>query len=291
MIRKILIFVFIVTLNAASVTHADVSTADKKEFVNSLNMKFVLIERGDFMMGATTDESAREVDYLKHQVTLTESFYMQNTEVTQGQWKEIMDNNPSDFSFCGSCPVEMVSWKDVQEFISRLNKKEGSGKYRLPTEAEWEYAARAGSTDQFYGDPLVIMGANDAPALSDVAWYSDNACSGRSPFWNWHLSATENLEGFFTTRNCGTHRVGGKNPNAWGLYDMLGNTWEWVQDFYGDYPSGLVNDPTGPSIGNEKVIRGGGWDSSAGYCMPYTRGYKETYTRSNSIGFRLVYKP
>ena len=291
MIRKILIFLFVVTLNAASIAGADVSTANKKEFVNSLKMKFVLIEPGDFMMGATPDESAREVDHLKHQVTLTRSFYMQTTEVTQGQWKEIMDDNPSYFSSCGSdCPVETVSWNDIQEFIRRINKKEGSDKYRLPTEAEWEYAARAGSTDPFYGDPLVIMEANRAPALSDIAWYSGNACSSGGS-WETNIYATENIEGFFSTRTCGTHKVGKKSPNAWGLYDMLGNTWEWVQDFLGNYPSGLVNDPTGPSIGNEKVIRGGSWNSSAGYCMLYTRGYKEPYTRSNSIGFRLVYKP
>ena len=197
-------------------------------FTNSIGMKFVLIPAGSFTMGSPSDEPGRDSDERQHRVTISKPFYLQTTEVTQGQWRRVMGNNPSYFKNCGDdCPVEQVSWNDAQEFIRKLNQMEGIDKYRLPTEAEWEYAARAGSTTRYYfGD--------DESSLGRYAWYSRN--SGKR-----------------------THPVGQKRPNAWGLYDMHGNIWEWCQDWIGDYPSGHVIDPKGPSSGEFRVLRGGSW--------------------------------
>ncbi len=210
-------------------------------------MKFVYIKPGSFMMG----------DYSKHEVTLTKGFNIQTTEVTQGLWKAVMGKNPSYFKNCGdNCPVENVSWNDVQAFIRKLNQKAGSNKYRLPTEAEWEYTCRAGSTTKFsFGDSESSLGA--------YAWYKDN--SGDK-----------------------THPVGQKSPNAWGLYDMHGNVWEWCQDWSGDYPSGAVTNPKGLSSGSFRVFRGGSWYGSAGGCESARRRYGSPGDASFSLGFRLT---
>ena len=160
-----------VTLNAGEDKTLDISlnalaTGRGKKFTNSLGMEFVLIPAGSFMMGSPSSEKGRDRDEKQHRVTLTKSFYMQTTEVTQGQWKKIMGNNPSYFKNCGDdCPVEQVSWNDAQEFIRKLNRKEGADKYRLPTEAEWEYACRAGSTTRF------CFGDSDS-RLGEYAWYT-----------------------------------------------------------------------------------------------------------------------
>ena len=145
-----------------------------------------------------------------------------------------MGNNPSRFTGNSNRPVESVSWDDVQAFIEKLNAKEGGAMYRLPTEAEWEYAARAGSITAYsFGD--------DAKQLGEYAWYGDNS-KGE------------------------THPVGQLKPNAWGLYDMHGNVWEWVQDWYGKYAAEAVMDPQGPSAGSARVGRGGGWSAGARFC-------------------------
>ncbi|MBN1847182.1 MAG: SUMF1/EgtB/PvdO family nonheme iron enzyme, partial [Deltaproteobacteria bacterium] len=197
--------------------------------VNSLGMKFVYIFPGTFTMGSPANEKDRDDNELQHQVTLTKGFYMQTTEVTQGQWKDVMGNNPSYFKNCGDdCPLESISWNDAQEFINRLNRKEGAQKYRLPTEAEWEYACRAGSTTRFY------FGDSESD-LGEYAWYDGNS-GGK------------------------THPLAQKRPNAWGLYDMHGNVWEWCEDWYGEtiHP-GSVTDPIGASGGSYRVLRGGSW--------------------------------
>jgi len=219
-------------------------------------IEFVYIPPGSFMMGSPTNYDEEK----QHHVILTKGFSMQTTEVTQGQWRAVMGSNPSYFSNCGdNCPVENVSWNDVQEFISKLNRKEGGSRYRLPTEAEWEYAARAGSTTRF------CFGYEDS-RLAEYAWYDVN--SGIS-----------------------THSVAQKKPNAWGLYDMHGNVWEWCQDWYGDYPSGSVTDPTGPSWGSLRVFRGGGWDNFAKLCRSALRNRYLPDYRHNSLGFRLALSP
>jgi formylglycine-generating enzyme required for sulfatase activity len=231
-------------------------------------MIFVYIGPGTFRMGSPSVEPGGNNDETQHQVTITRPFYMQTTEVTQGQWRAVMGNNPSYFSNCiDGCPVENVSWNDTQEFIRRLNRKEGGSIYRLPTEAEWEYAARAGTSTPF----------NTGNCLStDQANYNGNyplfGCS----------------KGQYRGK---TIRAGSFSPNAWGLYDMSGNVWEWCQDWKGDYPSGSVTDPAGPLSGSSRVNRGGGWGGNARNCRSASRGGSAPGGRGSSIGFRLSRTP
>ncbi len=233
-------------------------------FTNSLGMSFHLIPAGAFMMGSPEDEPGRSNNETLHSVTLTEHYYMQTTEVTQGQWKAVMGNTPSYFSDCGDdCPVEQVTWNEIQAFIEKLNTL-GEGVYRLPTEAEWEYAARAQTTTPFYtGDCL----------STDEANYN-----GKYPLAG--CASGENREAVVP--------VGTFAPNTWGLYDMHGNVWEWVQDWYGEYPSEAVTDPHGPSTGTTRVVRGGGWNSGAGLCRSAIRINYDGKIRRNYIGFRLI---
>jgi formylglycine-generating enzyme required for sulfatase activity len=210
-----------------------------REFTNSSGMKFVLIEPGTFV---------RERKKESRRVTLTESFYLQVTEVTQAQWRAVMGNNPSDF-VGPNRPVEQVSWNDAQEFLKKLNAKEKGGRYRLPTEAEWEYAARAGDT----GKPT---------NLDAVAWWPPDRV---------------------------THPVGQKEPNGWGLYDMLGNVWEWCEDWYDkDYyrNSPSVN-PKGPESGTYRVLRGGSWHSYS-HAREWHRLAGDAGVSMEYIGFRCA---
>ena len=229
---------------------------------NTLGQEFKLIPAGTFSMGSPASEDGRSDDETQHQVTLTKSFYIQTTEVTQGQWKEVMGNNPSWFSSCGTdCPVENVSWNEVQEFIEKLNEKEGTDEYRLPTEAEWEYACRAGSTTAFYNNHIKWAYVHD-PHVDQIGWYDLNSAIT-------------------------SHPVAQKTDNAWGLYDMSGNVWELCQDWYGNYPSSAV-DPTGPSSGNSRVFRGGSWDKCAAACRSAKRGGHAPHGRRHDLGFRLA---
>ena len=181
------------------------------------------------------------------------------TEVTQEQYQKVMGTNPSQFKGPQN-PVEKVSWADAVEFCGKLSampaEKTAGHVYRLPTEAEWEYACRSGTTTAYgFGD--------DASRLGDYGWFDGNSDSS-------------------------THPVGEKKPNAWGLYDMHGNVWEWCQDWYGDYPSGSTTDPTGPSSGSFRVDRGGSWCSSAGYCRSAYRYRNAPESRGNFLGFRVL---
>ena len=231
-----------------------------REVRNSIGMEFVLIEPGTFQMGSPAGEAGRFNDEALHRVTLSQPFYLGKYEVTQEQWQAVMGRNPSDFSSCGSaCPVEKVSWEDVQGFIAALNQREGVRSYRLPTEAEWEYAARGGTqTAYHFGDT--------ANRLGQYGWDDENAGER-------------------------THPVGQKRPNGWGLYDMHGNVWEWVADWHGDYPSGRVSDPGGPSTGARRVLRGGGWNRDARNCRAALRNYATPDARGSSIGIRLARTP
>ena len=235
------------------------------DFVNNLDMTFKLIPAGTFMMGSPSTELGRSSNETRHQVTLSNSYYIQTTEVTQGQWKAVMGSNPSYFSSCGDdCPVDNVSWNDVQEFITRLNAM-GQGTYSLPTEAQWEYAARAGSTTAFANGDITDTGCSD-PVLGAMGWYCGNA-------------------------NRTTHQVARKSPNAWGLYDMHGNVWEWCQDWYGSYSTSSVTDPVGPLRGSYRVFRGGSWYCNAWLCRSAIRGNGSPDFRFDGIGFRLVLSP
>ncbi|MDL2321828.1 formylglycine-generating enzyme family protein [Desulfosarcina sp. OttesenSCG-928-B08] len=237
--------------------------AQEKTHTNSIGMEFVLIPAGSFKMGCNRDfENCHGGESPQHSVTISKPFYLGKYEVTQEQWVAVMGGNPSKFKG-RSNPVEQVSWNDVQTFIRKLNEKEKTGKYRLPTEAEWEYAARAGSTSTYsFGD--------DADQIGRYAWYEGN--SGEK-----------------------THPVGQKQPNNWGLYDMHGNVWEWCQDWYGEnyYRNSSSSDPKGPSSGEYRVNRGGGWGNSAGFCRSALRSSSSPGDRSNSlgIGFRLAFSP
>jgi formylglycine-generating enzyme required for sulfatase activity len=210
--------------------------------------KFVRIAAGEFMMGSTDDEDDQKP---VHRVRISRDFEMGKYEVTQAQWEAVMGSNPSYFKGAER-PVETVSWNDAQAFISKLNQSDSKYQYRLPTEAEWEYAVRAGSK-------------SDAGDLDAMAWYFRNSDSK-------------------------THPVGQKQANAWGLCDMRGNVWEWVQDWYdsGYYAQSPPVDPRGPSSGSNRVYRGGSWSGLPGYCRSAFRFDGSPVTRYNDLGFRLV---
>jgi len=214
----------------------------------------VYVEGGTFTMGATEEQGDGSEYYEKpaHQVTLS-SFYICKHEVTQDEWEAVMGSNPSKFKGKRR-PVEKVSWEDCQTFISKLNSITGK-QYRLPTEAEWEYAARGGNCSNGYK----YSGSN---TLSNVAWYRDN--SGNK-----------------------THEVMTKSPNELGLYDMSGNVWEWCSDWYGGYLSSDQTNPKGPSSGSYRVQRGGSWDDGARRCRVSYRYYYSPSYRYD-LGLRLA---
>ncbi|MBN22908.1 MAG: hypothetical protein CL678_16605 [Bdellovibrionaceae bacterium] len=231
-------------------------------------MKFVSLPGGSFQMGCTDDSSGCDEDEKPvHEVTLS-PFEIMTTEVTQGMWKSVMGDNPSFFISCGeSCPVESVSWDEVQGFIAKMNEKNDGYLYRLPTEAEWEYAARAGcrknysSTDK-QGNPVC---SNEVSVLNNSGWYDGNSEDK-------------------------THPVAQKNPNQFGLYDMHGNVWEWVSDWYErDYYSKSVKkNPSGPSGGSYRVLRGGSWFYPSRYVRSGNRGIWKPSFHSKNVGFRLA---
>ena len=236
-----------------------------KKLENKLGMTFQYIPPGSFKMGIDCSRKTVEVSPDCHQVDVAKGFYIQTTEVTQGQWKKLMGDNPSFFKRCGNnCPVEQVSWDDVQEFIERLNKIENSGKYRLPTEAEWEYACRAGTTTPFsFGSCLTTKEAN---------------YDGNFPFVDCQKQPYLEM----------TVVAGNFLPNPWGLVAMHGNVWEWCSDWLGDYPPGTIANPEGPASGSLRVIRGGGWNSYAKACRSGNRSGGASTERFANLGFRLV---
>lgn len=248
------------------------AAAEQKTYTNTIGMEFVYIAPGTFWMGSPEDEVGRDIDETRHQVTLTKGYYMQTTEVTQGQWKALLGNNPSHFINCGdNCPVEKVSWDDVQAFILRLNQREGSDGYGLPTEAEWEYACRAGTESRFaFGKCLSTSQAN-------------------------YDGSIQSFEHFLTcpmeTNRPQTVAVGSLGKNAWGLYDMHGNVAEWCDDKMGDYPSSSVTDPTSPRLGATRVLRGGSFYSYAKNCRSANRYATTPVDRYHGYGFRLVLRP
>ena len=247
-------------------------------------IEFVWVPPGEFRMGSTS-RHARSNEKPVTRVRITQGFWMGKYEVTQSQWQGKMGSNPSHFKNCGGdCPVEQVSWSDVQEFIGKLNAKSGGRPYRLPTEAEWEYAARAGTTTGTYAGDLTIRGSRNAPLLDRIAWYGGN--SGVS--YDGGVDCSEWEEKQYRSNRCGTHPVGGKAPNAFGLHDMLGNVWEWVGDWKGDYPGGTVADPSGPRSGSYRVTRGGSWNFIARHCRSAFRAIASPGDRGNIVGFRLL---
>lgn len=224
--------------------------------VGNTSFKLVMIPGGSFKMGT----SATENEFLAacrpvHEVTITRNFWVGKVPVTQAQWQVVMGANPAEFKTAGlEAPVEQVSWDDVQTFLARLNGVQSQWTFRLPTEAEWEYACRAGTQGERYGE------------LDAIAWHSQN--SGKT-----------------------THPVGQKLPNAFGLFDMNGNVWQWCQDWYGEYPKGFVTDPQGIAsdmYGPVRVVRGGSWEAEGTLIRSASRNYNPPDTRTSALGFRMV---
>ena len=231
------------------------STVNLSAELNKLINNMVYVSGGTFTMGGTSEQGsdAESIEKPTHSVTLS-SYYICKYEVTQALWRAVMGSNPSYFKG-DNLPVERVSWNDCQTFINRLNSYTGRN-FRLPTEAEWEFAARGGNYSRHYK----YSGSN---YIGDVAWYDDNS-SNR------------------------THPVGTKQPNELGLYDMSGNVYEWCSDWYGSYSSYSQSNPTGPNSGSDRVDRGGSWGGSARYCRSSYRGNLTPGYRFSNLGLRLV---
>jgi formylglycine-generating enzyme required for sulfatase activity len=236
-----------------------------------LDIAMILVPAGSFTMGWN---QGQEDERPEHVVTFSQPFYLGKYEVTQAQWTAVMGTNPSYFKG-DNRPVEQVSWNDVQEFLRRLNATT-SGGYRLPTEAEWEYACRAGQADDSVLD------------LDTVAWFGDN--SGDRPVHSDELWRDDE-QGYgmrILANNGRTHSVGKKKPNAWGLYDMHGNVWELCQDWYAPYSGESQTDPTGPPMGPGRVSRGGCWLLTARYCRSMIRNWQRSDAAFNTLGLRLA---
>ena len=242
-----------------------------QEITNSIGMKLKLIPKGTFKMGSAANDPDADLDEPQHQVTFTQDFYIGEFEVTQSQYEKVIGSNPSQFPRNknidrSNYPVEQISWEDAVAFcqgLSNLPDEKAAGRvYRLPTEAEWEYACRAGSQAAFcFGD--------DARLLNQYAWFDKNG------------------EGQ-------THPVGLKRPNDWGLYDMHGNAWEWVADWYEVYPRKSVTDPKGPRSGTDRVYRGASWNYNPGYLRSANRTATSPKVRGFeflSISFRIALDP
>jgi len=238
-----------------------------KEITNSIGMKLVLIPKGTFMMGSPeSEEGHQRNNETQHEVTISKDYYLGVYEVTQAQYEKVIGKNPSLFQRAivgneiADRPVENVSWDDTVEFCKKLSdlpeEKKAGRLYRLPTEAEWEYACRAGGKTAFsFGE--------SSESLGDYAWFIGNG-------------------------NFQTHPVGEKKANAWGLYEMHGNMGEWCSDWYGRYPKGAVSDPTGPKEGSGRVFRGGCWGNEAADCRSAVRyGYAPS-SRGSFLGFRVA---
>jgi len=263
----------VTTLLIATLLLAVAISVQAADYTNSIGMEFKNIPAGSFYMGINGSyANSKDDERPRHKVTITRPFQMGVFEVTVGQFKKfIVDADRDDLlsdgfiganSYGDDAAVSYVSWKDAQAFIRWLNKKEGCDCYRLPTEAEWEYAARAGTTTHYsWGD--------DAGRAGEYAWYYGNASHH-------------------------AHAVGRKKPNPWGLYDMHGNVWEWVQDWYDRnyYRHSPEKDPKGPATGRYRVIRGGGWDL---YARNLRSAFRlDSYSPGNRfgfLGFRLVRRP
>ena len=252
----------------------------------------VAIPAGSFVMGSPTNEPARVLDEAQHTVTLTKGFFMGRFVVTQGEYLAVMGSNPSYFTTKDwngnpippdlSRPVETVSWQDATNYCAQLTARERSAGrlpagyiYRLPTESEWEYACRAGTTTAFH------YGAALRSGMANFDGHYEYPPCGTSTYYCYNSS------GVYLAR---TTSVGSYAPNAWGLYDLHANVWEWCQDWYDTYPGGAVSDPQGAPTGSHRVVRGGDWYRDASYCRSaFRNGYPAR--RYHSIGFRVVLAP
>jgi formylglycine-generating enzyme required for sulfatase activity len=265
--RLLLLSISVLVLLCSAFTSQPSNAENPKQLTNSIGMKLVLIPNGSFTMGSPIGEEERNDDESQHEVVISKDFYLGAFEVTQAEYLKVMGKNPSPFKgdIAGSksqdLPVDRVSWDDAVEFCKRLSERPEEKKagrvYRLPTEAEWEYACRAGSKTAFHFD-------TNSKTIDDYAWYKGNS-KGQ------------------------THAVGGKSPNDWGLYDMHGNVLEWCSDWYGEYPKGSVTDPAGMLEGGTyRICRGGGLTSFAADCRSAIRSRSMPSARDFFNGLRVV---
>jgi formylglycine-generating enzyme required for sulfatase activity len=259
------------------------------------------IPPGRFLMGSPEDETrgffgredserARfDVEHPRHPVLISEGFWLFDTPCVQVLWEAVMGSNLSRFQ-SPSRPVEQGSWDDVQAFLKQINDRVPGLNLRLPSEAEWEYACRAGTDTALYTGPIEILGERNAPALDTIAWYGGN--SGL----DFDLEEGEDNsywpEKQYPHARAGTRRVKLKRPNPWGLYDMLGNVWEWCADGMRDYGDQSVFDPVGPDrTGAKRVVRGGAWDRYARICRSAVRDQLSPGGRDDFLGFRCARGP
>ena len=256
--KRILGIAMVLGLVGALTVRAQEVKPGKTEVIdlgNDVKLEMVLIPAGKFKMGSPASEKERSDNEKQHEVTLTKLFYIGKHEVTQEQWESVMGKNPSTTKGA-KLPVTNVSWEDCQEFIKKLNKKTDGG-YRLPTESEWEYACRAGTTTAYsFGDKITPKDANyvGSEIGKPVA-------------------------------------IGSYKPNSFGLYDIHGNVWEWCEDWYGDYPAGAVTDPKGPAKGEYRVLRGGSLLSYVSDARSSNRSNYAPTARYGTLGFRLARTP
>ncbi len=240
----------------------------------------LFIQPGTFTMGSPTNEALRIPSEVQHLVTISRGFWMEKYLVTQGDYLAVTGTNPSAFAGDLSRPVEQVNWSDVSNYCAlRTQQERADGliftnyMYRLPTEAEWEYACRAGTTTAFY---------------SGSGLHSEQANFNGHYEYDASLGTTYNASGILLNQ---TTAVGSYQPNLWGLYDMIANVLEWCQDWYGEYPAGSVTDPQGPVSGSYRVVRGGYWGTYAAYCRSAYRPTNSPDNRFDSVGFRVVLAP
>jgi len=246
--------------------------------IPDLGLVMVQIPAGTFRMGASPEERGfRDIDTAPTTVRISRPFWLGKFEVTQREWRAIMKDNPSDF-VGDLLPVDSVDWEMATEFCRRLTERERqAGRlkagyvYALPTEAQWEYACRAGST-------------GPVGKLDDLGWYTGNSGS-------WAPSPGPASARTGEVWRMGTHPVGQKLPNAWGLYDMYGNVLEWCSDRYGQYPVGEVTDPAGAGTGSARVLRGGGWWTDPQVCNAFSRTKAPPNRHHSALGFRLALVP
>lgn len=299
-------------------------------------MRFRGCPAGTFMMGSPDWEDGRCEFEVRHHVTLTKGFWIGETEVTQGQWKALMDNEtvcdlarkmlqddneydvagaaprstqrswlgyarevaPTDICYTidDASPIYFVSWVEAARFCARLTAQERKrGRipqgyvYRLPTAAEWEYACRAGTTTSLpNGTEIIIRGKNNAPTLDSIAWYGGNSSVG---FSGNGCSTKDWADKQYPGGNAGPRKVGKKEPNNWGIYDMIGNVMEWCMDWSAPMSNESTEDPVGPSTGSYRILRGGDWGACAEFCRPASFTHMNPNIRNNRVGFRVVLAP
>ncbi len=245
------------------------------------------IPPGRFLMGSPEGEPGRNEDEgPQHPIFITKGFWLFDTPCTQALWRAVMGENPSRFK-SPQRPVERVSWEDVQGFMRRINERIPGLGLVLPNEAQWEHACRAGTDTALYTGPIEILGANNAPVLDPIAWYAGNSGVGFEMEEGHDSSSWSEMQ--YPNPRSGTHSVGEKQPNPWGLYDMIGNVWEWCVDGWREYGEDYAIDPVGAlRTGAARMIRGGSWGSVARNCRSACRGGLRPDDRDLYLGFRCA---